>query len=411
MRLDAHNYARRIESFFLRIEKTQEISASNRAALHRYRDYLISEGISLGRVAKYLTDLRKAAVLLANDYAFANEDDIRRIVSALDQDERYSPWSKRDFKVSLRKFYTWIRKAKEYPPEVAWLNVYAKIRHARSAEEMLTEEEVRKLIESASSTQMKAFFAALYESGCRIGELIYLKLNQVKFDDYGAQLFVTGKTGFRRVRVVACVPYLTAWINEHPMKSEPGAFLWINRTREPFSYNGLCRNMRLAAKTAGISKRVNPHNFRHSRATYLANHLTDAQMKEHFGWTQDSKMAGVYVHLSGRDVDCALLKVYGINNAADKKESILKPKECIRCHVSNQATNRFCSRCGLPLDEEAKTEVMKIELERKKADVVLDKLIEDKEFKDMLLRKIGEISEGKRGNQQSFFHSDGENIS
>jgi site-specific recombinase XerD len=392
MRLDAHNYARRIETFFLRIDKTQEIPPNDKVILRRYRDYLISEGISLGRVAKYLSDLRKAAVLLAKNYELANEDDIRRIVSALDQDERYSPWSKRDFKVSLRKFYTWLRKTKEYPPEVAWLSVYARIRHARSAEDMLTEEEVKRLIESAKTVQMKAFFAALYESGCRIGELIYLKLNQVKFDEYGAQFFVTGKTGFRRIRVVACVPYLTAWINDHPLKSDPGSFLWINRKREPFSYNGLCGIMKLSARSAGINKRVNPHNFRHSRATYLANHLTDAQMKEHFGWTQDSKMAGVYVHLSGRDVDCALLKVYGIDNIADKKESILKPKDCVRCHLSNQATNRFCSRCGLPLDEDAKVEVMKKDMERKEADGVLDKLIEDREFRELLLRKIGQLA-------------------
>lgn len=388
MRLDAHNYARRIDTFFLKIDRTHDISPQNRDVLLSFRDYLISEGISLGRVAKYLTDLKKAAVLLEKEYKDADENDIRRIVSALDRDERYSPWSKRDFKVSLRRFYTWLRKSKEYPPEVAWLKVYARIRHARSAEEMLTEEEVRKLIESASTVQMKAFFAALYESGCRIGELIYLKLNQVKFDEYGAQLFVTGKTGFRRVRVVACVPYLTAWINDHPLKNEPESFLWINRRREPFSYNGLCGIMKLAACTAGIRKRVNPHNFRHSRATFLANHLTDAQMKEHFGWTQDSKMAGVYIHLSGRDVDNALLKVYGINNAPEKKGSALRPKECARCSLANQATNRFCSRCGLPLDEDAKVEVMKKDMERKDADDVLDKLIEDREFRDILIKKI-----------------------
>jgi hypothetical protein len=34
-------------------------------------------------------------------------------------------------------------------------------------------------------------------------------------------------------------------------------------------------------------------------------------MKEYLGWTQASEMAAVYVHLSGRDVDSALLKLAG----------------------------------------------------------------------------------------------------
>ena len=103
---------------------------------------------------------------------------------------------------------------------------------------------------------------------------------------------------------------------------------------------------------AGVKKRVNPHNFRHSRETYLANFLTEAQMKEFFGWTQDSKMAGVYVHMSGRNVDNALLKIYGIKNDEEKRESIFKPKECPRCQKVNQATNKFCSRCGMRHDEQ-----------------------------------------------------------
>jgi len=37
-------------------------------------------------------------------------------------------------------------------------------------------------------------------------------------------------------------------------------------------------------------------------------------VKKYFGWNQASKMAAIFVHLSGRDVDNVLLKVYGIEN-------------------------------------------------------------------------------------------------
>lgn len=46
----------------------------------------------------------------------------------------------------------------------------------------------------------------------------------------------------------------------------------------------------------------------------MTNYLTEAQMNVYFGWVQGSDMPGVYVHLSGRDVDDAILKANGIIN-------------------------------------------------------------------------------------------------
>jgi integrase/recombinase XerD len=114
-------------------------------------------------------------------------------------------------------------------------------------------------------------------------------------------------------------------------------------------------------------------------------------MKEFFGWTQDSKMAGVYIHLSGRDVDNALLKVYGIKNDKDNKESISKPRECSRCEQNYQTTNKFCSRCGMPLDEETQAGIIRKGLDRKQADKIMDDLLEGHEFREMFVRKISMI--------------------
>jgi len=83
-------------------------------------------------------------------------------------------------------------------------------------------------------------------------------------------------------------------------------------------------------------------------------------------------MASIYVHLWGRDVDNGILNVYGIRSGEGKEESTLKPLNCQRCGESNQATNKYCSRCGLPLDEATRNEVLRKGLERKEADKVLE---------------------------------------
>lgn len=388
MRLDAHNYKRRVDRYFERLNTNTTISEEDKEILGKYRDYLVSEAITFGRINKYIPNLGKIREHLGINFREATEQDIRRIVAGIEANERYSQWTKRDFRLTLRKFFTWLRGTKEYPPEVAWLRVHTKIKCMKTHEDLLTEEEVKRLIAHARTVQDRAFISVLYESGCRIGEIIYMNISQVKFDELGAQLFVAGKTGFRRVRVVACGPYLADWINKHPLKDDPKAFLWINRKLEPFGYGGISQTLYRIAKRAGISKKVNPHNFRHSRATYLANFLTEAQMKEYFGWMQDSKMAGTYVHLSGKNVDSAILKVYGIENNGQSQESLLKPKNCPRCNETNQVTNKFCQKCGMPLDQKVVTEIVSRDLERREADKVLDSLLEDQEFRDIFIRKL-----------------------
>jgi hypothetical protein len=157
------------------------------------------------------------------------------------------------------------------------------------------------------------------------------------------------------------------------------------------NYTAIRVTLSRIAKKAGVKKKTNPHNFRHSRATYLANHLTEAQMKEFFGWVQASDMASIYVHLSGRDVDNALLKVYGIKNAEEKEESQLNPKKCPRCQEINPFSNKFCTKCGQILDEYLINEKIKRDLERKNADQIIDIMLGDEDFKQVLSKKLKSI--------------------
>jgi len=112
------------------------------------------------------------------------------------------------------------------------------------------------------------------------------------------------------------VDYLKDWIKEHPGMNDPEAPIWYKFTKkdklEPMQYGTIRMRLNKLAKKAGINKHIHPHLFRHSRATYMANHLTEAQMNMYFGWVQGSNMPSIYVHLSGRDIDDAVLKANGV---------------------------------------------------------------------------------------------------
>ena len=148
------------------------------------------------------------------------------------------------------------------------------------------------------------------------------------------------------------------WVNttkelKDPDK-KPESYLWVSigsrSKNKPMDYNAARSLLRRIMPKAGINKKFNPHLFRHSRATYLADKLTEAQLKEIFGWKQSSTMLGIYVHMSGRNTENALKRLYGIGEEEKEEESKLAPKKCIRCGHVNPSTFRQCDNCGMALD-------------------------------------------------------------
>ena len=86
--------------------------------------------------------------------------------------------------------------------------------------------------------------------------------------------------------------------------------LWVSlkNPKKPLTASAFRTHLKRIAKRAGLSRPVHPHMLRHTRMTELARVLTEQELKVVAGWGRTSKMAGVYVHLSGRDAEAALRK-------------------------------------------------------------------------------------------------------
>lgn len=391
-----HNYERKLQREQAAVDRAA-LSRENKRAIHDFADYCFSEGLSVPRVEKYVRHLRYLAGLLDKDFSAVLRGDLEKVLRTVQQ-SKYSEWTKHDLRVTLKKFYRWLRRTDKDPPETAWIRVGNPNSRPRLPEELLTEKDVAKLIGACHTRRDKAFVATLYESGCRIGEIASLRIKHVVPHQYGFRLIVSGKKGDRRVLIVSSAPYLSDWLNEHPCRPEKEAYLWVTRDRRTrrLAYGRLSGILQAAADRAHVDKKVNPHTFRHSRATQLAASLTEAQMSEVLGWVQGSDMPSVYVHLSGRDVDNALLKTYGITpDAKEASETSLKPRPCPRCGLQNAPTNSFCSRCGSVLDESVAGEIIQRDLERSQADGIMDRLVQDPEFRAMLERKLAELGKPK----------------
>ncbi|MDP2750102.1 MAG: tyrosine-type recombinase/integrase, partial [Nanoarchaeota archaeon] len=352
-----YNFERAIISEVASLKACEKISERNKEMILEFKDYLMSNNVGTPRVMRYINALKQLTIFLQKDLDTITMKDSERLIAMLNQ-SIYSPWTKSTYKTMFKRVIKWVKGTECYPDEVKWIKTRIKRNEIRlpSEGDLMTEDDVAKIIEAAEHPRDKALISLIYESGCRIGEIASLQIKNIEFDEIGSLIVVVGKTGSRRMRIISSTPFLATWLNIHPLKNDRESCLWVNHTGKgktnPIKYTTYCKIIKNAVKKAGITKRFNPHLFRHSRATFMAKHLTEFQMNQYFGWVQGSNMAATYVHLSGKDLDDSICKINGLNILKEKTESVLKPMKCPRCEMINSALDKFCSRCGGVLDIE-----------------------------------------------------------
>lgn len=403
--LDIHNYDEKLASA-LRYIGESNISQRNKRLIEEFHQQCLLENLSVARRIKLVETLVLIAKRLKRDFDKATIDDLKKFIVGIQGRSDYSEWTKQSYRVILKKFYKWMaykeeyKLRHEYPPICAWIctNISRKNQPKVKASDILTEEEIEKLIKAAEHPRDKAFISMLYELGARIGEIGGLRVKDVTKDQYSYIVDLDGKTGHRTPRIVLSDPYLTAWLNVHPYRDEPDAPLWIliigDKKAEPIRYQSLRTLVKKLADRAKLKKRIYPHLFRHTRVTHLLlnKQLNETQAKVYFGWTPSSKMIAEYSHMLSSDVNETILSIHGIKTE-EKKESKLKPKQCPRCNSINTKDAKFCCKCSGILDMKTaidvdqligKSDEMLMSLVKDKA---LQTTMKDKEITPQLLKK------------------------
>jgi integrase/recombinase XerD len=318
------------------------VTKRNKALITGFIDWCFSNRIGEHRAVKYISTLKYIAIDLNKDFDKVSKNEMEAYIGRLERSDK-SNWTKHDYKIAVKKFYAWLNGGKE-TELTDWIKTTVSKKETRLPEELLTEDEVLKLIAAAVSPRDKALIALMWDVGARIGEIANIKIKNLTFDDYGMSVLLNGKTGPRRVRAVWSIQYIQAWLEMHPDKTNNNAMLWVNSGNKPISYQAVRKQLIRITNRAEINKKITPHLFRHSRATFLARHLTEAEMNIYFGWVQGSDMAATYVHLSGRDVDKSILKAHGIIVKEDNNKP--QVQQCPRCKAVNGPEALFCFKCG-----------------------------------------------------------------
>ncbi|MCK4826712.1 tyrosine-type recombinase/integrase, partial [bacterium] len=262
-------------------------------------------------------------------------------------------------KSHVKTFFKWHEGTDEYPEIVRWIRVGFAKSNKRIPESVLTPTEVKQIIDAATRIQHKAMIAVLYDTACRLGELVGMGLNEIQYDENGAFVVIDGKTGRRIARIIHSMPYLSLWLEHHPLRNDKSKNvpLWISETNitknQPLTKQGVHNIIRLLREEVDINKKISAHQFRHARLTDLARKgLNEPTLKVIAGWEGNSTMPQVYLHLSGEDGANKLLEAEKEGYVRPKaKDNPLKPQLCARCGFENGSTTRYCGRCGNPTNE------------------------------------------------------------
>ncbi len=292
------------------IDASDAIHPANKATIHAYhRDMLLAD-ISAAQQQKLMSHFKIIALQVGQRrFEDLTKDDLVDLVTWLYTRDT-SESTVVDYKQAIKQLWKWMNNGED-PEETKWIRRGKNTARRLLPHQLLTPQDVRAMMATCGNERDRTFIAMLWETGARIGELIDLRVSDIETGSLGKYVIVSGKTGSRRLLLLESGPQLDRWLAVHPNPHRE-AFLWCRLDRgragadQQIGYQSIrTRILDQARDRAGIEKPVNPHHFRHSRATYLANYLTEAQMCEWFGWARGSRVPGRYVHLSGRDIDRA----------------------------------------------------------------------------------------------------------
>jgi len=362
--LDIHNYEEKFKQAGAQVTAST-ISDRNKALIFAYRDAcLLQQTCGKVRLIRVAGALLLFARQLGKDFDEATREDLQRLVSGmLTRQPPYSPETIGTYKAIIKRFYTWLSAPTEFsakataPPLVGWITTHVRTRDKKKLQrnQLLFPSDIEKVVDVTQNPRDKALDCVLWETGGRIAEIGNLQIKHATKNDVGYTLEVTGKTGTRSVLIVSSAPFLVQWLNVHPFRADPDAPLWVHYQHSPppqqMKYDTIRTLLINQFRRAGIEKRVYPHLFRHSRATYVlaSGLMTEAQAKAYFGWTPNTDQLATYAHLLASDANTAILRENHLAPVVEVHEE-LRAAKCYRCAELNPTTNDYCARCNAVLN-------------------------------------------------------------
>lgn len=217
-------------------------------------------------------------------------EEVRTYLLHLTEEKKLSPTTINQIVCAIRFFYINVL---DRPCEISKV-VYQK--RKRKLPEVLSEQEVVRLLEAAANLWERAILMTLYAGGLRLLELIQLTPKDI--DSQAMRIRIrAGKGG--KERYVVLSETLLEVLRQYFRKFRPERWLFYSdKPDRPIHPRTLQRMVREIARRAGLTKKVTPHILRHSFATHLLDHGTNLRYIQELMGHKSLKTTMLYTHVS-----------------------------------------------------------------------------------------------------------------
>lgn len=166
--------------------------------------------------------------------------------------------------------------------------------------EVLSEEEVTKLIQSTENLKHKAILMLAYSTGMRLNELLNVKIKDI--DSKRMQVRIEQGKG-KKDRYVPLSTVLLNVLRHYFKEYKPKEWLLEGMTGSKYSSRSIQQIMKMAIKKAGIRKKASIHTLRHSYATHLLENGVDIRYIQVLLGHASSKTTEIYTHVTTKGFD------------------------------------------------------------------------------------------------------------
>ena len=250
---------------------------------------------SAGTTRRYLRFVERFAQHFGKSPDKLGPDDLRSYQAYLLRDLKLCPGSVENHVAALRFFF--VRTL--HRPEFREYLPYPKTR--KKLPNILSQEEVARLINSSSSLFERTLLMVLYGTGMRRSELARLKIDHI--DSQRMVIHVVDGKGHKD-RDLPLSPTLLENLRAYWRWLKPRTYLFPSRKHrgheQPISDKTVWVACTEAARKAGLRKSASPHLVRHAWATHLLEAGTDLRTIQLLLGHEDLEVTAKYLHLSAQ---------------------------------------------------------------------------------------------------------------
>lgn len=300
---------RRVERNTRELKEGRFSTPKNCETLLRFYDFSKARNLSSARLVIYYDKLKLACDTIGDkDFNAWERGDIENLFSRL-AEKGYSAWSIETEKAVLKTFFKWFYDTEECPKFLKWLKGESPP-NKLTRENLLTPKDIEKMLKATENSMHQCLLAA-YTTGARPNEIYNIKLKDIT--DFGDMIKIhvsldcgkmSKKAPPRPVYIQRFAEFFRPWVQHHPHKNNPEAWLFSNGKR--MNYRQLREVVVNAGEKAKLGKKVFPYLFRHSVLTWLYASKNPVYARRVAGHCAGSKMEATYCHLDENDLDAEM---------------------------------------------------------------------------------------------------------